>query len=75
MNDNLSEALRQVLEFVHDTGGSVRLIDFDQFRLLDPDDVETVPGLIRDGLLEHEPGSDTVQISEAGSRALARYQD
>ena len=75
MNDNLSEAQRQVLEFVQDTGGSVRLIDFDQFRLLDPDDVETVPGLIRDGLLDHEMGSDTVRISEAGCRVLARHQD
>ena len=30
MNDNLSEAQRQVLEFVQEMGGSVCLVDFDQ---------------------------------------------
>jgi hypothetical protein len=49
----------------------VCLADFDQSCLFDPDDAEIIPGLIRDGLLEHEPGRDAVQISEAGCRALA----
>lgn len=57
-----------MLRYCIDQAGWVSLLELE--RMLEPDDVLTVPSLVEAGLLEHRVGLRTVRATEAGRRAL-----
>lgn len=77
----LTPAMGRVLQFLDRSGRWHLLLEIDRIRLLDEDDVLTVPALIEDGLvLSREVGAQgskptvMVAISSVGRAALARHR-
>ncbi len=66
----LTGARRRVLEFLAMRQGWVWLVELDEVRRLQADDIVTVPSLVKDGLAEHRIEAKTVRITEAGRQAL-----
>ena len=66
MTTDLTEAQKRVLLHLAKYPRWHSLVDLDQIRLLDPDDVLVVPSLIERGLVMHFPRHKAVAISESG---------
>ncbi len=65
-----SEARKRVLEFLAGRNGWTPLVELDEVRRLQADDIATVPSLVEDGLIEHGAEAKAVRIAGAGRQAL-----
>ncbi len=63
-------ARKRVLEFLAGRQGWTPLVELDEVRRLQADDIATVPSLVEDGLIEHGAEAKAVRITEAGRQAL-----
>lgn len=64
----LTPEQQRVLAYCADQAGWTSLVELE--RMLEPDDVLTVPSLVEAGLLEHRVTLGTVRATEAGRRTL-----
>lgn len=65
-----SGARKRVLEFLAGRQGWTPLVELDEVRRLQADDIATVPSLVEDGLIEHGAEAKAVRITEAGRQVL-----
>ena len=63
-------ARKRVLQFLAGRSGWTPVIELDEVRRLQADDIVTVSSLVEDGLIEHGAEAKAVRITEAGRQAL-----
>ena len=64
----LTDAQKRLLTFMDARGSQwFTLVELDQTRLLEPDDVVTIPSLVERQLLMHMPALKTVALTASGT--------